>query len=149
MADHRAEQIIDAVVTTVTGLVTTGSNVFRGRLYNVQPDELPALCVYMGPNEPIDDSDQTVAFSDWDLEIAIDAKVRDSATQIDQVLNLIAKEITVALKADRTQGLSFVHDTREGGSDQPELSGDGDKPIANQTTKFIFKYRRSITDPSA
>ena len=55
MADHVRKQIRDAIVTLVTGLTTTGSNVFAGRTYALQDSELPALRVYTG------DEDLTIA----------------------------------------------------------------------------------------
>ncbi len=40
---HVRESLRAAVVTAVTGLATTGANVFTGRVYPVQPSKLPAL----------------------------------------------------------------------------------------------------------
>ncbi len=43
---HVRKQIRDAIVTAVTGLTTTGSNVFRSRIYPLESGKLPGLCVY-------------------------------------------------------------------------------------------------------
>ena len=43
---HVRQSIRDNVVTAVTGLSTTGSNVFRSRVYPLGTNKLPALCVY-------------------------------------------------------------------------------------------------------
>ncbi len=146
MADHKAEQILSAVITKVTGLTTTGANVFRGRVYAVPDGRLPALCVFMGTDEVIGQwSHQHV---DSLLTIHIDAKVKDSAAQVDTTLNQIRKEVAIALQADITQGLSFVQDTQEGDAAEPDLSGEADKPIASQRLEWVFRYRRNRTDPS-
>ena len=43
---HIRQSIRDNAVTAVTGLSTTGSNVFRSRVYQLGTNKLPALCVY-------------------------------------------------------------------------------------------------------
>ena len=43
---HIRQSIRDNAVTAVTGLSTTGSNVFRSRVYPLGTNKLPALCVY-------------------------------------------------------------------------------------------------------
>ena len=43
---HVRQSIRDNAVTAVTGLSTTGSNVFRSRVYPLGTNKLPALCVY-------------------------------------------------------------------------------------------------------
>ena len=43
---HVRQSIRDNVVTTVTGLSTTDSNVFSSRVYPLCTNKLPALCVY-------------------------------------------------------------------------------------------------------
>ena len=43
---HVRQSIRDNVVTAVTGLSITGSNVFRSRVYPLGTNKLPALCVY-------------------------------------------------------------------------------------------------------
>ena len=48
---HARQSIRDNVVTTVTGLSTTGTNVFRSRVYPLGEYKLPALCVYTAAEE--------------------------------------------------------------------------------------------------
>jgi len=148
MADHRAEQIVADVITTLTGLTTTGDRVYRGRSYPLQSANLPGLCVFQGPDRPQTD---TSAYShiDSDLTVYVDIYVKSSASQVDTLLNQIRKEIVIALSASYTQGLSFVIDTIEGDAEEPDLNGDSDQPVARLRTSWIFRYRRSRTDPSA
>ncbi len=146
MADHKAEQILSAVITKVTSLTTTGTNVFRGRVYAVPDTNLPALCVFMGQDQIVGQWSHTHV--DSELTIHIDVKVKESTAQLDTKLNLIRKEISIALQADITQGLLFVQDTQEGAAAEPDLSGEADKPIASQRLEWIFRYRRNRLDPS-
>ena len=46
MANHLRRQIRERVATTLTGLSTTGSNVFQSRIYPMESAGLPGLCVY-------------------------------------------------------------------------------------------------------
>lgn len=145
MADHKVEQILDAIIPLVTGLTTTGANVKRGRVSPHQDSLTAALAVYQGP-------DNTTEFN-WpsvysDLSVYIDIHAKDSSEQIDQVLNRIRKEINVAVMAVDRLGLSFVKDVNEEGASEPELSGDGNKPTAVMRVTYKIEYNRSVTDPS-
>ena len=144
---HRAESIVSAVVTTLTGLTTTGSNVFRGRVYAVPDASLPALCVYQGEDKIIGQYSQ--AKYDCAITITVEALVKTSSTQVDTTLNTIREEVVEALQADYTQGLAYVLNTIEGDTSAPELSGEGDKPSAAVRMEWQFHYRRSRTDPGA
>ncbi|MCK7495176.1 MAG: hypothetical protein MZW92_31845 [Comamonadaceae bacterium] len=69
------------------------------------------------------------------------------AADIEPQLNLMRKEITIALQADVTQGLAFVIDTQEGEA-VPDRSGAGDQPAGTLRLRFVLRYRRLRTDPS-
>lgn len=148
MADHRAEQIVARTVVTVTGLTTTGSRAYRGRAYPLQTANLPGLCVFQGPDRPQSDT-SSYGFIDSDLTVYIDIYVKTVTSQVDTLLNQIRKELVIALSASYTQGLSFVIDTVEGDADEPDLNGESDQPVARLRTSWVFRYRRSRTDPSA
>ena len=46
MANHVRQQIREKIGTTLTGLTTTGSNVFESRVYPLENANLPALIIY-------------------------------------------------------------------------------------------------------
>lgn len=149
MADHRAEQIVQAVIGKVTGLTTTSTRVYRSRTADLQDSNLPALVVHLGPDVPASDgASSSFRYIDGDLTIGIDAVVKETTdTLAEQKLNLIRKEVTIALMADYAQGLPFVLNTTEG-SAVPELER-GDKVRGTMRMDFRVRYRRSRTDPSA
>lgn len=142
---HRAESIMQAIVGKVTGLVTTGANVTRGRVHAA--DTLPALSVYQGDDSIIAEYAQTLL--DCELTFYIEALVKSSTTQIDTLLNQIREEVTVALQTDYTQGLAYVLNTVEGNAAAPELSGEGEQPSAMLRMEWRIQYRRSRTNPGA
>lgn len=148
MADHRAEQIADAIVVKLTGLATTGTNCFRGRVHELPDSSLPALCVYVGADVPRSDGgSSSYRYIDGDLTVMVEAVVKASSG-VDSTLIQIRKEVTIALQADVTQGLAFVMNTEEGAA-TIDLNGDGDKPVGRLRMDWTFRYRRSRTDPSA
>lgn len=147
MADHRAEQILAAVQTSVSGLATTGSNVERGRADDIPAAKTPALRVAMGDDSIVDP--WAHALLDSELDVSLYVLVHDAATNVETLLNLVRKEVNVALVADHTLGLAFVHAIVEIGARKPNLSGDLAKPAAAMELQYRVKYRRSRTDPSA
>lgn len=147
MAAHRAEQIMAAVQAAVTGLATTGQNVDRGVASEIAPDKLPALRVSMGDDPIVDPYSQQLL--DSDLDLSIFGCALDSATNIETLLNLVRKEVNVALMANQTLGLAFVHSIIELGARRPRLAGDVAKPAGAIELLYRVKYRRSRTDPSA
>jgi hypothetical protein len=145
---HRAESIITTVKTIVTGLTTTGAHVYRGRVYPLQESELPGILIYMGQDKIIRMHSQSLV--DSVLSIHIVPVVKTATSQVDTVLNQIREEATVALQADFQLGLSsYVMGIEEVGAEEPELSGDGDQPIATMRTTWQVHYRRSRTNPGA
>lgn len=136
-----------AVVTNVTGLTTTGANVFRGRVYAVPDTSLPALAVYQGEDKVLGQYSQ--ALYDCELTVLIEALVKTSSQQVDTLLNQIREQVTIALQSNYTQGLAYVLNTTEGDAAAPELSGEGDKPTAALRMEWRFLYRRSRTNPGA
>lgn len=146
MADHRTEQILSAIQALVTGLVTTGANVDRGRYYPIDAAIAHALTVAQG--QAVLSSEQTNSFVDVELEVRVIAHTKQQANNLDTVLNQIAKEVYIAIMADRSLALPFVIDTHWRGTTLPELSGETEAPAARQEIIFAVKYRHSITDPS-
>lgn len=147
MADHRAEQILAAVQTSVSGLTTTGANVERGRADDVPAAATPALRVAMGDDRIVDPWSD--ALLDSELEVSIFAMVHDSATNVETKLNQVRKEANIALAANHTLGLAFVHAIVELGARRPNMSGESAKPAAAMELQYRVKYRRSRLDPSA
>lgn len=142
---HRAESITAAVVTTVTGLTTTGTRVFRGRVRTVET--APAITVSMGGDDIV--PEQSAYPRQYrDLHIKITSHVENN-TAPDTQLNLIREEVYNALLADRTLGLAYVIDIALIGDDEPELSGEAEKITGSQQMNFVVKYFHSWSDAGA
>lgn len=147
MADHKDEQVMDAVVAVVTGLTSTGVNVKRGRVYPHDDSALPALSVYMGPSEPV--GDPNAQYQDRMLDVRVEAFAKESTDTLDQTLNQIKKEVYIAMQATPTLGLGFVFDTTWSGDTEPDLQDGSNKPTGSVVMNYRVHYRHSYTDPSA
>ena len=143
---HRAETVMVAFTTAVTGLTTTGANVERDRAYDLGASKAAALSVFMGGDDPLSDDQQSHPYLDSWLTINIDAYVKQASTAaVSTTLNKIRAEITAAIMGDYTLGQAFVLDVSEDGADPPEI-GIGETPVARQRITWRFKYRRLNTN---
>lgn len=138
---HRAESIIGAMTTAVTGLVTTGNNVVRGQVYPLST--FPGLAVDMGPEIPVGDAN--VAYQDQHVDINIVAYVQDN-DGVDTVLNQIRSELYAAIMANRTLGLLYVIDIECLGRATPERTDQLEKKSAKQESTYRVYYRHSYAD---
>lgn len=147
MAEHRAEQVMEAVLAIVTGLVSTGVRVYRGRVAPVRDEDLPALLVNMGADRPVEPADRTMQHFDSILRVTVTPVVKTSSAQVDTLLNQIRLEAEIALAADPRLGLAWVIDSGFVGADEPDL-GENDRQVASQGLQWEVLYRRSYEDPS-
>lgn len=124
---HVRQSIRDDIISTVTGLAATGARVYKSRVYPMDADKLPGLCVYtkdesstvttMGPNRTISRT----------LTIVIEAYVK-ALTGYDDSLDAIALQVETALMTDRTRD-GLAKDTQIT-SFQADFSGQGEQPVA-------------------
>jgi len=145
MADLRAEQILDAIVTNLTGGLS--ETVYRDRL---NPHLVPSVSVAMGPDDPTEEyGASNLAFIDSVLTVYVDCFVKTSAVNITQALNAIRKSVHVQMMESYTQGLGFVINTRPGGAEPPDLDQAGETPAGSLRTVWEIHYRTSLIDASA
>ena len=101
---HVRKAIREHVVTTVTSLSTTGSNVYETRYFPLQTGNLPALIVYT-LDESIEDYTlgKNTRTQQRLLNLIIEAHCRGTAN-IDDTLDTIAEEVEEAMVTDVTRG---------------------------------------------
>ena len=100
---HVRKSIREHVVTTVTSLSTTGSNVYETRYFPLQTGNLPALIVYT-LDETVEDYTlgQNTRTQFRALNLIIEAHCRGTAN-IDDTLDTIAEEVEEAMVTDVTR----------------------------------------------
>ncbi|MGB0600492.1 MAG: hypothetical protein ACPGLY_27765 [Rubripirellula sp.] len=140
---HIRKLIRDNIETTLTGLSTTGSNVFASRVYPIQTARMPGLCIYTS-SETIEA--QTIKPPRGlirSLEVSVEAYV-ESATA-DDVLDGIAAEVEAAMTTDLTRG-GNAKDTRLV-SFEADFAGEGERPVV--VGRFIFEIVYSTQETDA
>jgi hypothetical protein len=140
---HVRKQIRDAIVTATTGLTTTGSNVFRSRIYPLEQTKLPGLCIFTR-SEAVEFDTLTMARSiNRVLDVMIEAYVSATANY-DNTLDQIAVEVEEALAANVTLG-NLAKDTQVTAF-EADFSGDGEQPVAIGRFTVTVQYRTAEND---
>jgi len=97
---HKRTSIRNNVTSTLTGLTTTGSNVFESRIYPNELAKLPLLNIYSNTETS---ELLTIGKIERNLEIMVEGFAK-ATSNIDEALDTIAKEVEVALGTDLTRG---------------------------------------------
>lgn len=134
---HVRKLIRDDIETTLTGLATTGSNVYQTRVYPIAEDRLPGLAIYTS-TEATDYATITPPRTQVrTLSVSVDVYAK-AVTAYDDLLDAACVEIEEALYTDRTRG-GNAKDTRIIAFDS-DFSGDGDQPVARATLTVEVDY---------
>jgi len=137
---HRRETIMQAVLTLLTGLTTTGSNVKRSRAWAVS--SLPALTLAQGQDGL--SGEQEMGAINRDLTVNITAHAAEGE-QLETDLNQISAEVYEAMVADRTLGLDYVYDINITADGDPQIEGDQNKTTGRLDMQFVINYNHSET----
>ena len=142
---HLRQSIRERIAADVTGLTTCGSNVFQSRIYPIEDGSLPCLLVYT----TTEDSEVTEMASPRPMHRILNVVVQGvvSATQPDDTLDLISKEVEVALAADVTIN-DLAHNSFLSGT-EIEFNADGAKPIGTVMLNFSVEYRNVDNNPES
>ena len=148
---HRADQIIDAIVSAVAGQVSdTGVHVFAHRrlLLEVEQDELPAISVDFGQDERA----ETVIIGKLGSLLTVETTAvvaRPDETEAKQeLLNLRAEIHKAIMSAPRLGMPAFVVDTLYAGANPPEYDTEGDLIVGTYTSLWQVYYTMNSADPT-
>jgi len=123
---HVRKSIRDNIKTTLTGLTTTGTNVFQTRFYPLAEAKLPALAIYTKSETSEYSTIKTPRTQVRTLDVTVEAYVSGN-TNVDNTLDTIATEVEEALYTDLTRG-GNAKETRVTSFDA-DFSGDGENPV--------------------
>ena len=144
MADHVRQQIRESIGTTLTGLTTTGSNVFQSRVYPLEDSNLPALLIYTKVEESMPIDIGAARTMERNLTVNIEGYVKANSN-FDDTIDTICKEVETAMASDVTvNGLakdSFLEAT------EIEYNAEGEKPVGYVTMSFKVDYYVLETSP--
>lgn len=142
MADHVAEQIIQAAKAALTG-TSAGANVFDSRLYNLQDSELPALLVDQGDESSEIGGKGNAIELQRTLELLVIAVAKQTIDYRKRV-NTLRKEVEQRLAAPAFGALCKYCVPK---SLTLELDGEGEQPVARATMKFEVLYYTAANAP--
>jgi len=137
MANHIKQQIRKKLGTTLTGLTTTGSNVYESRVYPLENASLPALIIYTKSetSEPIVIGTQRLMSRE--LSVVVEGYAK-ATSNFDDTIDTISKEVEEAIAADRTlDGLAkdtYLEST------EIEFNSEGEKPLGYVSLTFLTNY---------
>jgi len=139
MALHVREQIAVAVKAAITSLTTTGANVFRDRDTAERPlqsGEVPGLLIDDNgePAETI--TVDASGLLERAMRLSIEAHVKATSGYSAQ-LNLILKELEIALAGASLGGAKYAHLVEVGAREKSEA---GDQPTLRQVFVFELLY---------
>ena len=134
---HVRKLIRDNIETTLTGLATTGANVYQTRVYPIAEDRLPGLAIYTSSESTDYATINPPRTQLRTLSVSVDVYAK-AVTAYDDLLEAACVEIEEALYTDRTRG-GNAKDTRIIAFDS-DFSGDGDQPVARATLTVEVDY---------
>jgi len=140
---HVRKQIRDNIVTTLTGLSTTGSNVYRSRVYPLAAGKLSGLCIYT-KNESVEY--QTIHKPRGQfrtLEVVVEGYAI-ATSNLDNTIDQISLEVEEALTVDLTRG-GLAKDTIIS-SIEIDFQADGEKPVGICRISIMVEYRTMEND---
>ena len=143
---HVRKSIRDNITTTLTGLATTGLNVFQTRFFPLAETKLPALCIY-SRTEASEYSTMTVPRTVLhECEFTVEAYVK-ATSGVEDTIDAIGVEVAEALAADVTRN-SLAKDTRVTDF-AVDFNAEGDQPVGIATFTVIVDYATLENDMEA
>tara|TARA_Y100001951_G_C11212965_1_gene224052 strand:+ start:384 stop:824 length:441 start_codon:yes stop_codon:yes gene_type:complete len=140
---HLRQQIRERIGTDVTGLSTTGSNVFQSRIYPVEDGSLPCLLVY----STSEDSEVTEMASPRPITRVLNVVIQgvSGSSTHDDSLDTISKEVEVAMAADVK--INDLANNSYLASTEIEFNAEGAKPISIIRLNYEIEYRNLDNNP--
>ena len=146
MPDHVRTQVRAAAVSDLTGLATTGANVFNARVKPIREQDMPCLNVFL-----LDEN------SDWDAQgtmvrtgdLVIEGRTQGGDDLFD-LLDAIAAEVETAIYAETPELEGLLHNI---GTPRTQIELQDTQQGADRRTGIIrilfpVQYRTGQKDPT-
>jgi len=136
---HYRQQIREQVATTLTGLDTTGNNVFPSRIYDIEESKLPCLCVYTTEesSEPISMSPPRSIEKILNLVIEVYVKGQNSASDLETILKEVKEKMFTDRLINNLAKDSYLT------TQELTYNGEGDKNIAVGVLTYQVFYHHT------
>jgi len=144
---HARTQVRNKIVDLLTGLATTGSNVFANRMTVLQDDELPAIIVITG-NAQITEPDMQDEILDRVLNVEVVIKVKAN-DQIDTALDQVMAEVETALNGSQeAKTLDGLCHSLALMSEEVGISESDEKPYGQAVMTFEATFNTAFGNPN-
>lgn len=137
MADHLRKRIRHAAATRLTGLATTGSRVYRARVYPLEDANLPGLLIYTNAERSERMTMPAPGVLERRLELVVEGYAKDT-TDLDDTLDQIAKEVEVAIAGDF--GLGGLAKVASLTTTEVEMVNGAEVPVGMIRLTFEVRY---------
>lgn len=145
MARLLAETIMQTVQSVLNA--SLAANVYRGRVDSFNDDELPAVVVFQGAEEPASESGRmNLAFMDQLLTVRTECAARTTQENIETDLNELRRQVHAVLMAENALNLAYVIDIIPAGVDEPVIDGSSDKFTGTMVLNWVVYYRHQHQD---
>jgi hypothetical protein len=141
---HVRKDIRDNIKATLTGLNTTGKNVFQSRVYPMHASKLPGILLYNRSEETSYETVSTPRMQSRRCEYQVEIYVKGTS-DYDDTIDQICLEVEEALYVDLTRG-GDATDTRITSFDA-DFDGSGDQPVAVATLTVEVTYQVRENNP--
>lgn len=134
---HIRESIRNNITTALTGLATTGSNVFQTRFYPLAEAKLPCLAIYCKSDASEYNTIGLPRTVMHEAEFMVEAYAK-ATSGIEDTLDDICVEVREALYTDLTRG-GNAKDTRVVNYSF-DFNSEGDQPVAVAVITVMVDY---------
>lgn len=140
---HLRQQIREEIATTLTGLTTTGSNVFQSRIYPMEQGKLPGIIIYTVDERTMPSTMGANRIIDATLNVAVECYAMGNA--IDNLLDGVCLEIQQALAANRQ--INSLAKNSQLDSTVITFAQDSEQPAGYATMSWSVNYRYKENNP--
>jgi hypothetical protein len=143
---HIRQQIRDAFATTLTGLTTTGANVYKARVEPLEIENLPALVIQTPADERMGASGPPPRAFHRNLTVVVQGYALTGGAVVD-TLDTIAAEVETAVANNYTMG-GLLKDCLLS-STEISTSGESAQPSGVLTMEFAAIYHHTENAPES
>lgn len=125
MANHLRRQLREAAALALTGLATSGTNVFPSRTHELQDAQLPALRIYTNAEQIEKLHGHTGGEQERALQLMVECCAKAGA-DLDDTLDGMIKEVEIAIAGAQTLAGAQYIDLKE---IEVEMLGEAEREV--------------------
>lgn len=144
MANHVHRQIRELMETALGGLTTSGTRVYANRLKPMADGNLPGLRIYLDEEQSVDLTVHGPVMQQRSLAAIVECCAKASATDLDDTLDLMSKEVEVALSGGLSLG-GRIHPLAYAGMEFSDEQGE--IPLGVKRLRFNLEFETLANSP--